>query len=65
MGTELRVAMQVAAKLRSAGRTVDLVLEDKKMKWVFKHAEDVVLRLVMVMPMNVQKVKSHQEPRFW
>ena len=36
MGTELRgAAMQVAAKLRSAGRTVDLILEDKKMKWVF------------------------------
>ena len=52
MGTELRgAAMQVAAKLRSAGRTVDLVLEDKKMKWVFKHAERCgATRLVMVMP---------------
>ena len=52
MGTELRgAAMQVAAKLRSAGRTVDLVLEDKKMKWVFKHAERCgTTRLVMVMP---------------
>lgn len=52
MGTELRgAAMQVAAKLRSAGRTVDLVLEDKKMKWVFKHAERcAATRLVMVMP---------------
>ena len=52
MGTELRsAAMQVAAKLRSAGRTVDLVLEDKKMKWVFKHAERCgASRLVMVMP---------------
>ena len=52
MGTELRgAAMQVAAKLRSAGRTVDLVLEDKKMKWVFKHAERCgSSRLVMVMP---------------
>ena len=50
MGTELRgAAMQVAAKLRSAGRTVDLVLEDKKMKWVFKHAERCgATRLVMV-----------------
>ena len=52
MGTELRgAAMQVAAKLRSTGRTVDLVLEDKKMKWVFKHAERCgATRLVMVMP---------------
>ena len=52
MGRELRgAAMQVAAKLRSAGRTVDLVLEDKKMKWVFKHAERCgTTRLVMVMP---------------
>lgn len=52
MGTELRgAAMQVAAKLRSVGRTVDLVLEDKKMKWVFKHAERCgTTRLVMVMP---------------
>ena len=52
MGTELRgAAMQVAAKLRSSGRTVDLVLEDKKMKWVFKHAERCgTTRLVMVMP---------------
>ena len=52
MGAELRgAAMQVAAKLRSAGRTVDLVLENKKMKWVFKHAERCgATRLVMVMP---------------
>ena len=52
MGTELRgAAMQVAAKLRSSGRTVDLVLENKKMKWLFKHAERCgASRLVMVMP---------------
>ena len=52
MGSELRgAAMQVAAKLRSAGRTVDLVLEEKKIKWVFKHAERCgATRLVMVMP---------------
>ena len=52
MGAELRgAAMQVAAKLRSGGQTVDLVLEDKKMKWVFKHAERCgAARLVMVMP---------------
>lgn len=52
MGTELRgAAMQIASKLRSSGRTVDLVLEDKKMKWVFKHAERCgATRLVMIMP---------------
>ncbi len=52
MGPELRcAAMRVAGKLRSSGRTVDLVLEDKKMKWVFKHAERCgASRLVMVMP---------------
>ena len=52
MGPELRdAAMKVAGKLRASGRTVDLVLEHKKMKWVFKHAERCgASRLVMVMP---------------
>jgi histidyl-tRNA synthetase len=41
----------VAASLRNSGRTVDLVLEDKKMKWVFKHAERVgAKRLVLLAP---------------
>jgi len=45
------VAMEVSSKLRGAGRTVDLVLEPKKMKWVFKHAERTGAdRLIMVMP---------------
>lgn len=44
-------AVMVAAALRDTGRTVDLVLEDKKMKWAFKHAERIGAdRLVMVMP---------------
>ena len=44
-------AMEVSSKLRGAGRTVDLVLEPKKMKWIFKHAERTGAdRLVMVMP---------------
>jgi histidyl-tRNA synthetase len=34
-----REAMQVAATLRAEGKAVDLVLDKKKMKWVFKHAE--------------------------
>ena len=32
------VAIEVASKLRAEGQTVDLVLEKKKTKWVFKHA---------------------------
>eukprot|EP00985_Skeletonema_marinoi_P000677 scaffold236_cov138-Skeletonema_marinoi.AAC.21 len=32
------VAIEVASKLRAAGQTVDLILEKKKPKWVFKHA---------------------------
>ena len=44
-------SMKVASALRSNGRSVDLVLEDKRMKWVFKHAERVGAgRLVLVMP---------------
>ncbi len=52
MGSELRgSAMQVAGKLRQSGRNVDLILEDKKMKWIFKHAERCnASRLIMVMP---------------
>ncbi|MEE3270329.1 MAG: histidine--tRNA ligase [Candidatus Thermoplasmatota archaeon] len=44
-------AMSVASKLRASGRAVDLVLEDKRMKWAFRHAERTgAQRLVMVMP---------------
>ena len=44
-------AMSVATKLRASGRTVDLVLEDKRMKWAFRHAERTgAQRLVMIMP---------------
>ena len=52
MGIELRdAAMRVASSIRSSGRSADLVLEDKRMKWVFRHAERVgAERLVMVMP---------------
>ena len=52
MNESLRgAAMEVSSKLRGAGRRVDLVLESKKMKWVFKHAERTgAERLVMVMP---------------
>lgn len=52
LNPELRSAsVIVAAALRDTGRTVDLVLEDKKLKWAFKHAERIGAdRLVMVMP---------------
>jgi histidyl-tRNA synthetase len=52
LNPELRSAsVTVAAALRDTGRTVDLVLEDKKLKWAFKHAERIGAdRLVMVMP---------------
>ena len=52
MGTDLRdAAMRVATSIRSGGRSADLILDDKRMKWVFKHAERVgAERLVMVMP---------------
>lgn len=40
MDEGLRVeACGIVAKLRAAGRAVDLVLEPKKMKWAFKQAE--------------------------
>ena len=39
----------VAARLRGAGRRVDVVLERKKMKWAFRHAERLgAARLVLV-----------------
>ncbi|HCP48331.1 MAG TPA: histidine--tRNA ligase, partial [Deltaproteobacteria bacterium] len=31
-------ALQVASHLREAGRSVDLVLEARKVKWAFRHA---------------------------
>jgi histidyl-tRNA synthetase len=45
------IAVRVAASLRLANRTVDLVLEDKKIKWAFKHAERIgARRLVLLAP---------------
>lgn len=39
----------VAARLRRAGRSVDVVLESKRMKWAFKHAERIGAgRLVII-----------------
>ncbi len=42
-------ACGVAARLRNAGRSVDLVLEPKKLKWAFKAAERAgAARLLLV-----------------
>jgi histidyl-tRNA synthetase len=49
---DLRPAAQrVAARLRASGRSVDLVLETKKMKWAYTHADARgAQRLVLVAP---------------
>ena len=59
LSPELRnAAMSVASSLRVNGRSVDLVLEDKRLKWAFKHAErSGAQRLVMVMPEELKDGK--------
>ncbi|KAL4191155.1 hypothetical protein AMTRI_Chr07g79290 [Amborella trichopoda] len=42
-------AAMVASTLREKGRSVDLVLENKRLKWVFKHAERInASKLILV-----------------
>lgn len=42
-------AAMIASTLRQKGRNVDLVLENKRLKWVFKHAERInASRLILV-----------------
>jgi histidyl-tRNA synthetase len=50
-------AMQIAARLRAAGRCVDLVLEDdRRMKWAFRHADGQgAARLVLLAPDEWQR----------
>jgi histidyl-tRNA synthetase len=44
-------AIQVAGRLRAAGRSVDIVLEKKKPKWAFKHADRAgAKRMIMIAP---------------
>ena len=44
-------AISVATRLRAAGRSVDLVLEKKKAKWAFKHADRAgAQRMIMLAP---------------
>jgi len=42
------VAVDVACKLRAEGKSVDVVLEKKKTKWVFKHADRIRAGYVVV-----------------
>ena len=52
LSEDLRTAaMSIASRLREGGRTVDLILDNKKLKWAFRHADRVgASRLVMIMP---------------
>lgn len=44
-------AMDVATRLRQTGRSVDLVLEDKKVRWAFRRADQIgAARLVLLAP---------------
>ena len=44
-------AIEVAQHLRGKGRAVDLILEEKKMKWAFRHADqNGAARLVLLAP---------------
>jgi histidyl-tRNA synthetase len=50
LGEESRKgAIQAASDMRSMGLSVDLLLEDKKIKWVFKHADRRGARFVCVL----------------
>lgn len=49
-------AIDVATKLREAGQSVDVVLESKKTKWVFKHADRLGAKYcVIVAPDEFEK----------
>ncbi len=41
-------AIAIATKLRKAGQSVDVVLENKKTKWVFKHSDRIKSRFVVI-----------------
>ncbi|KAL7488077.1 hypothetical protein ACHAW6_013658 [Cyclotella cf. meneghiniana] len=42
------VAVQVASTLRECGQSVDLILENKKSKWVFKHASRIEAKYCVI-----------------
>ena len=62
-------AMQIASRLREQGRVVDLVLEDKKIKWIFKHADrNGASRVILIAPdewsrgeVRVKNLKTGEE----
>ena len=64
-------AYRVADRLRAAGRSVDVVLEPKKLKWVLKHADRLgASRVLFVAPdewaqgrVNVRDVAGGEERR--
>jgi histidyl-tRNA synthetase len=73
LGEELRpAAMAVASKLREGGRTVDIILDNKKLKWAFRHADRIgASRLVMIMPdewregkIRIKNLESGEENDF-
>lgn len=41
-------AVKIATKLRESGQSVDVVLEKKKTKWVFKHSDRIKSRFVVI-----------------
>ena len=41
-------AIKIATKLREEGQSVDVILEKKKTKWVFKHSDRIKSRFVVV-----------------
>jgi histidyl-tRNA synthetase len=56
-GSEQRgPAAQVAGRLRAAGRSVELILEERKVKWAFKRADRLgAQRVVLVAPDEWQR----------
>jgi len=69
-GSEQRgPAAQVAGRLRAAGRSVELILEERKVKWAFKRADRLgARRVVLVAPdewqrgeVRIKDLRSGQE----
>lgn len=45
-------AIGIATELRKAGQSVDVILEQKKTKWVFKHADRIQAKYVIIVAPN-------------
>ena len=49
MNEDLRgAAIEIATTLRKEGQSVDVVLENKKTKWIFKHADRIKASYVAI-----------------